>query len=118
MNAPESNQSLQLLSALLDSKGLDAGDLIDAINVISEVKKKDAELALKEAEKKKPRETKFFKDKEFVYENRNDVFIYRNGNTKSGRYYVRIKDESRKTPFVQSLRTSNRHEALVRAEQL
>ena len=117
MNAPESNQSLQLLSALLDSKGLDAGDLIDAINVISEVKKKDAELALKEVEKAKPKETKFFKDKEFVYENRTDVFIYRNGNTKSGRYYVRIKDESRKTPFVQSLRTSNRHEALVRAEQ-
>ena len=117
MDAPESNQSLQLLTALLESKGLDAGDLIDAINVVAKTKQRDKELADKALEKSKPKETKFFKDKEYVYENRTDVFIYRNGNTKSGRYYVRIKDESRKTPFVQSLRTSNRNEALFKAEQ-
>ena len=117
MDAPESNQSLQLLTALLESKGLDAGDLIDAINVVAKTKQRDKELADKALEKAKSKETKFFKDKEYVYENRTDVFIYRNGNTKSGRYYVRIKDESRKTPFVQSLRTSNRNEALFKAEQ-
>ena len=72
MDASESNQSLQLLTALLESKGLDAGDLIDAINVVAKTKQRDKELEDKALEKSKSKETKFFKDKEYVYENSNE----------------------------------------------
>ena len=81
-------------------------------------RKRDAEKEIKDAEKAAKGKTKFIKDKEFVYETRTDVFIYRNGNTQSGRYYVWIYDEKTRRRFTQSLRTSNRIEALAKAEEL
>ena len=49
-----------------------------------------------------------------LYETRQDVFIYKDGRTKSGRYYVRIYDARTKRTHSESLRTTNRIEALSR----
>lgn len=118
LTPPEEQSNINALSSLLDAKGLDASDFIDVINALSNIKKRDAEKEIKDQEKETVKEKKIFVDKEYVYETRTDVFIYRDGRTKSGRYYVRIYDDKTKKVFSQSLRTSNRIEGLARAEQI
>jgi integrase len=112
----QQQQSIEALSNLLDLKGLNASDFIDVINVLGKIKQRDATKESKEQEEQKG--TTHYIEKEFVFDTRRDVFIYRSGATKSGRYYVRIYDEKTKRDFVQSLRTTNRIEALVKAEEL
>ena len=102
------NSNIAALASLLDAKGLDAGDFIDVINALATIKKRDADRDAKEEQKSKAKEKKIFVDKEFVYETRTDVFIYRDGRTKSGRYYVRIYDPRTKRTHSESLRTANR----------
>ena len=111
LNEPN-DQSINTLAALLDSRGLDAGDFIDVINALGKIKKRDEEKQIKEEEKADKSKNKFIKDKEYVYDTRTDIFIYKNGETKSGRYYVWIYDEKTRRRFTQSLRTTNRIEAL------
>ena len=119
LTPPEEQTKINALSALLETKGLDASDFIDVINALANIKPRDAAKEEKDAEKEEAsKQKKIFVDKEFVYETREDVFIYKNGGTKSGRYYVRIYDEKTKRVFSQSLRTTNRIEALAKAEQL
>ena len=115
MASPEEQRSAEALTSLLEVKGLDVSDFLDVINALSKIKKRDA--AKEDSESEKPK-TKHYIDKEFVFETRRDVFIYRSGATKSGRYYIRIYDEKAKKDFVQSLRTSNRIEALAKAEEI
>ena len=82
MSAGNNEASIDALSAVLSAKGLDAGDLIDAINILANIKKRDAERDLKEESNKQKQGKKIFVDKEFVYETRRDVFVYRDGRTK------------------------------------
>ena len=114
MSSTSENEALTALASLLDEKGLTASDFLDAINAVANIKKREAETAEKASQEP---EKKIYRDKEFVYETRTDVFIYRDGRTKSGRYYVRIYDEKTKRDYVKSLRTSNRIEALASAEK-
>ena len=117
MNEPDTG-NINALASLLNAKGLDASDFIDVVNALANIKQRDAAKEDKEeAESKKPK-TKFLKDKEYVYETRTDIFIYRSGETKSGRYYIWIYDAKTKRRFTQSLRTTNRIEALAKAEEL
>ena len=118
LTPPEEQSNINALPSLLDAKGLDASDFIDVINALSNIKKRDAEKEAKEQEKETIKEKKIFVDKEYVHETRRDVLIYRDGRTKSGRYYVRIYDDKTKKVFSQSLRTSNRIEGLARAEYI
>ena len=118
MTADDTTSTINSLDALLASKGLDVGDFITAIDAIAKIKERDAAKQEKEELKQKEKQKKIFVDKEFVYETRTDVFIYRDGRTKSGRYYVRIYDPRTKRTHSESLRTSNRIEALSKAEQL
>ena len=119
LTPPEEQTNINALSALLETKGLDASDFIDVINALASIKKRDLDKEERDAAKEEAsNQKKIFVDKEFVYETRQDVFIYRDGRTKSGRYYVRIYDEKTKKVFSQSLRTTNRIEALAKAEQL
>lgn len=118
MNAHNPDNNINTLAELLQSKGLDASDLIDAITAVANIKKRDEERKLQNAEQASKEKAKFIKEKEYVYETRTDIFIYRNGNTKSGRYYVWIYDDKTRRRFTQSLRTTNRIEALTRAEEL
>ena len=117
MNEPNPDTNINQLAELLASKGLDASDFIDVVTALGKIKERDAKKEAREEEKAKNK-TKFIKDKEYVYETRTDVWIYRNGETKSGRYYVWIYDEKTRRRFTQSLRTSNRIEALAKAEEL
>ena len=110
--------NINSLDALLQSRGLDAGDLITAIEAIANIKQRDAAKQEKEEQIQKKKQKKIFGDKEFVYETRQDVFIYRDLRTKSGKYYVRIYDARTKRTHSESLRTTNRIEALSKAEQL
>ena len=110
---PEAPKDPAAVAALCEALGLDGGDLIDAIKLLAAVKR-DAPEEEKEHEPAK----KIYGDKEFVFETRQDVFIYKDLRTKSKRYYVRIYDAKTKKDFVQSLRTSNRNEALVKAEKI
>ena len=118
MTEGQEKSNIEALASLLDAKGLDAGDFIDVINALAGIKKRDAAKEVKEEKKSKAKEKKIFVDKEFVYETRTDVFIYRDGRTKSGRYYVRIYDPRTKRTHSESLRTANRIEALSAAERI
>lgn len=118
MPPPQEQQDINALSSLLALKGLDASDFIDVINALSNIKKKEQDKIEKEEKAAVEPEKKIFKDKEFVYETRTDVFIFKDGRTKSGRYYIRIYDEKTKKVFSQSLRTTNRIEALASAEKI
>jgi len=115
---PEERKTLDALGALLESRGLDAADFIDTLNLLSAIKKKDAEKAAREEAQQEKAGLKIFGDKEYVFETRTDVFIYRDNRTKSGRYYVRIYDSKTKKVHSESLRTTNRIEALAAAEKL
>lgn len=117
MNVQEDHERISSLIPLLDEKGLTASDLIDSINALANIKKRDEERKKRQEESENKDQRKFIKDKEFIYETRTDVFIYRNGNTKSGRYYLWIYDE-RHGRHTESLRTSNRIEALAKAEEI
>ena len=99
LTAPEDTRSIDAIASLLGDKGLDASDFIDVINALAKIKQRDAAKQEKDEEKQK---NKFYIDKEFVFETRRDIFIYRSGATKSGRYYVRIYDEKTKRPYVAS----------------
>ena len=117
MTPPEEKTNIDALSNLLALKGLDASDFIDVINALSNIKKRDAEKDEKDEEVAVEKK-KIFVDKEFVFEGREDAFIYKDGRTKSGRYFLRIYDPKTKKVFSQSLRTSNRIEALSKAQEM
>jgi len=110
--------NINSLASLLQEKGLDASDFIEVITALSNIKKRDAAKQEKEAAKQAEGGNKIFVDKEFVFETKTDCFIYRDGRTKSGKYYIRIYDERTKKVFSQSLRTANRIEALASAQEI
>jgi len=118
LTPPNEQSNIDALAALLDTKGLDASDFIDVINALANIKKRDAKKIEAEEQKQEEKRNKIYVDKEYVYDTRTDVSIYRDGRTKSGRYFVRIYDDKSKRVFSQSLRTSNRIEALAKAEQI
>ena len=98
MTPPEEKTNIDALSNLLALKGLDASDFIDVINALSNIKKRDAEKDEKVQEVAVEKK-KIFVDKEFVFEGREDAFIYKDGRTKSGRYFIRIYDPKTKKVF-------------------
>ena len=85
LTPPEEQSNINALSYLPDAEGLDASDFIDVINALSNIKKRDAEKEIEDQEKETVKEKKIFVDKEYVYETRTEVFIYRDGKTKSKR---------------------------------
>ena len=118
MTPPQEQQDINALAVLLESKGLDAGDFIDVINALANIKRRDQERIDKEESESSEPQRKIFRGKEFVFDTRQDVFIYKDGRTKSGRYYIRIYDDKTKKVFSQSLKTTNRIEALASAETI
>ena len=118
MAPPEEKQNIDALSALLELKGLDASDFIDVINALSNIKKREQTKIEKEEEAEKPKENKIYQNKRFLYETRQDVFIYQDGRTKSGKWYIRIYDDKTKKVFSKSLRTTNEIEAAAQAQKI
>jgi integrase len=109
---PVSRDQVEVISSLLDSRGLDAGDLVDAIRMLADAKQKAGKVPA-------PDELgmKVCGDKEYLYAGFTDAWIYRNNKTQGRNYYLRVKEKG-KAPFVKSLDTSERSEALVKGRLL
>ena len=113
---PEEQANLNALSNLLEMKGLNASDFIDVINALSNIKQRDAAKEEKEEEKASKIKNKIFVDKEFVFEGREDAFIYKDGRTKRADISSAFMMQIRKN-FVKS-KNHNRIEALSKAQEL
>lgn len=119
MSPPSADKEhIEALAELLASKGLEAGDFINAVEALGRLKRSEEDSKVRAQKKAEPKNKKIYIDKEFVFETRDDCFIYRDGRTKCGNYYIRIYDSLTKKEFSKSLRTNNRHQALVDAEVL
>lgn len=115
---PADKAHIEALAELLASRGLEAGDFISAVEILGKLKERESASSIKAEKKEDKTSRKIYIDKEFVFETRDDCFIYRDGRVKCGNYYVRIYDALTKKEFSKSLRTNNRHQALVAAEVL
>jgi len=100
------DQQAGALSSLLDAAGLEASDLLTAIQVLADAKK---QAAARSDEKKS-----IYLDKELVVE-WDDAFVFRRGDTKSQTYYLRMFDKKRRKPYVKSLGERDRIRALTKA---
>jgi integrase len=109
---PINREQVEVLTSLLDSKGLDAGDLLDAIKMLADAKAKAGKVPSPDEQG-----MKLVGDKEFLYAGFTDAWIYRNNKTQGRNYYLRVKEKG-KTPFIKSLDTPDRSEALVRGRLL
>ena len=109
---PINRDQVEVLTSLLDSKGLDAGDLVDAIKMLADAKEQAGKVPAPDAQG-----MKVYGEKEYLYAGFTDAWIYRNNKTKSRNYYLRVKEKG-KPPFVKSLDTADRSEGLVRGRLL
>ena len=80
---PPDNQidlkNIEGIKSLVDEGGYDVEQLLSVLNALNVIKKNDAKK--KDQEEAEP-ENKVFLDKEFIYETRDDVYIYRDNRTK------------------------------------
>lgn len=98
--------ALGMLSALLSEAGIDADSLATALDAIKTAK----EITQSETEE----DLKFFKQKEIVYDDQ-DAFIYKRGDSKTGRYYLRLYDSRNRAVVTRSLKTTDKTKALATA---
>ena len=117
---PPDNQidlkNIEGIKNLVDEGGYDVEQLLSVLNALNVIKKNDKKK--EDQENAEPEENKVFLDKEFVYEYRNDVYIYRDNRTKSKGYYIRIYDPKTKKHWSKSLKTTNRIVAMTEAEKI
>ena len=109
---PINRDQVEVLTSLLDSKGLDAGDLVDAIKMLADAKEKAGKVPAPDEQG-----MKVYGDKEYLYAGFTDAWVYRNNKTQGRNYYLRVKEKG-KTPYVKSLDTQDRSEALVKGRML
>lgn len=99
-------QQAEALGALISAYGLEAADLVAAIQNLA---------AAKEAAATPPEKGKsIYQDKETIYDDEH-AFIYRRGDTTTKRYYLRIYDENNRKPFIKALGTADRVKAIATA---
>ena len=72
-------KNIEGIKNLVDEGGYDIEQILSVLNALNAIKKNDAKKAKEENELK---ENKIFLDKEFIYETRDDVYIYRDNRTK------------------------------------
>ena len=113
---PTSKEQVEVLTSLLNSKGLDAGDLVDAIQMLAAAKKAAGKVPGPDQDELG---RKVFQDKEFLYPGLTDAWIYRNGQTKSRAWYLRVKTPGQ-PPFVKGLGRDviSREQAIVAGQML
>ena len=63
-------------------------------------------------------EGKIFSAKEFVFENQQDIYIYRDNRTKTKTYYIRIYNQKTKEVWSKSLKTTDRITAIHNARKI
>ena len=101
-------EAVRALDSLLTSAGFDAGDLQVALRAIQQAKEQSNK------EQQVDNEYKNFLDRTLVYDDQ-DAFIYKRGDTKSGRWYLRIYDKKNTKPVIKSLQTTDKVQALATA---
>jgi len=105
-SSDQNSSQTEALASLLESAGLDASDLLTAIQVLAGAKN--------QAAAKKEEKRSVYLDKELVVE-WDDAFVFRRGDTKSQTYYLRMYDKKRRKPYVKSLGEKDRVKALTKA---
>ena len=113
---PTSKEQVEVLTSLLNSKGLDAEDLLDAIQMLAAAKKAAGKVPGPDQDEMG---RKVFQEKEFLYPGLTDAWIYRNGQTKSRSWYLRVKTPGQ-PPFVKGLGrdVNSREQAIVAGQML
>ena len=96
---PISKDQVEVLTSLLESKGLDAGDLIDAIQVVAAAKRAAGKVPPASADEEG---RSYYLNKELIFPGIPDAFVFQNGQTKSRSWYLRVKQPG-KPPFLKSL---------------
>ena len=105
----DTTKKVEAIALLLDQAGLDPDDLAPALLAFAAAKKQT---------QAPPEEGRsIYQDKELIYDDENS-FIYRRGDTKGGRYYLRIYDSISKTPYIKSLKTTDRVRAITTAREI
>ena len=102
-----SNTNTEKLAALLDASGVSVDVLAEALSSIKRAAHITAPPPVQP--------NKLHQNKEYIYEDDKNAYIYRRGNTTTGNYYLRMYDKKSKQRYVKSLGTSNREQALVDA---
>lgn len=108
-------KNIEGIKNLVDEGGYDIEQILSVLNALNAIKKNDAKKA---KEGNVIKENKIFLDKEFIYETRDDVYIYRDNRTKKKGYYIRIYDPKRQKHWSKSLKTTNRMVAMTNAEKI
>ena len=102
-------EQAEALGALISAYGLDAADLVAAIQNLA---------VAKQATAPPPEKGKsIYQDKETIYDDEH-AFIYRRGDTATKRYYLRIYDENNRKPFIKALGTTDRVRAIATARSI
>ena len=111
---PPDIKDIEAITKLVDKDGYDPEDLVAVLHALNAIKRNNK----KKEEEEAKQENKIFLDKEFVYETREDVYIYRDNRTKKKGYYIRIYDAKKRSHWSKSLKTTNRLQAMTLAEQI
>jgi integrase len=101
----------------LKELGVNAADVLalkEDLSLLAKTKKKAGVLLPLEAD---PSGRSVYGEKEFLFPGFTDAFIYKNLKTHGKNYYIRVKEKG-KPPFVKSLDTPNREQAVVAGRML
>jgi len=96
---------LETLKEVVGNLDLSPEDLLLVLSSVVSLKNKKKEEGQKG--------NKVITEKIYLWENTKDSYIYRDGRTKGGNYYLRIYCRETKKVFSKSLRTSSREEGIV-----
>jgi integrase len=103
----DQERSLETLKQVVGNLDLTPEDLLMVLSSVVSLKQKKRE------EDQTEKGNKIFQDKIYLWENTKDSFIYRDGRTKNGNFYLRIYCRETKKVFSKSLRTNSREEGIV-----
>ena len=112
----ENNNQVEALASLLTENGLDATDFVGLVKALGTIKQKEKE---QEANKEEELKNSVVQDKEFLFNGtREDTYIYKDGRTKRGIYYIRIYEPKHRRYWSKSLKTSSKLVAMKLAEDI
>lgn len=101
----DSKDQLETLKEVVGNLDLSPEDLLLVLSSVVSLKNQKKEEGQKG--------NKVITEKIYLWENTKDSYIYRDGRTKGGNYYLRIYCRETKKVFSKSLRTSSREEGIV-----
>ena len=117
---PSDARFADAINSIAGLKGIDPDVIRTTLQVLSLVQEdKEKREQKREAVESESKKNKVFANKEYVFETRQDVFVYTDARTKGNWYYIYIKNEKTgRPPHKESLRTTNRIQALAKAQEI